>query len=662
MLTIIREGGVRNKGLKLLVLLLFSGCLESFASERVQQRMDFLLAEQMIAEGDEQGYAAKRAGLESYPLYFYLQYQWLSQHLEQGAQVQDFLQNSKKTRYTHKLRRKWLNYLYRHGRWDTYVANYRPSKSKRMLCRYNWAQYQRNYKTKALTATQKIWLSGRSLPKDCDPLLNKFSQSSFLTQSLIWQRFMLAINARQLSLATYLGKKLNQSEARNSAEKWLKLAKNPELIIQAEFTRGVAKKQQAEMFGYAMKRLISADVDHAVKIWDSRRADYKLSKQQVNKVQRSIALQLAFNKSDQAYARFAQLTRLDATTRLWAVRAALTEQNWEHVQLALDNLSVQEKMQERWRYWQAKAFLQTSQREKGLKIFKQLADERSYYGFLAADFLQQSYALADRPIVVDKQKQAKLLSSDDFDIINEFRAVELEQEAQQFWWQAVGNLTGDDLLVAAKIAQQWKWHRLAILTVARAKYWDDVVLRFPIEYADKIQENARLQKLDTSIVYGLVRRESMFDEGASSPVGALGLMQIMPGTGRQIAREIKYPWKSRSVLLQPSVNVRFGTYYYKQMLDKFDGHFAIAAAAYNAGPHNVKKWLNIDRDYAADIWIETIPYKETRAYVAAVLTYALIYQARMQSGEVLMTDYMRDIKPLNTLGTHKLAKKIDTNQ
>ncbi|TXL12964.1 hypothetical protein BMR04_14775 [Methylococcaceae bacterium HT3] len=223
-----------------------------------------------------------------------------------------------------------------------------------------------------------------------------------------------------------------------------------------------------------------------------------------------------------------------------------------------------------------KLFLQNGQRDKGLAIFKQLAKERSYYGFMAADYLQQDYALVNKPIILEEKNKLRLLLQEDFLIISEFRALKLDKEAQQFWWQAVRNLKGNDLLAAAKIAQQWKWHKQAILTVARAKYWDDVALRFPIEYEQGIQENASKQQLDTAIIYGLIRRESMFDETAGSPVGAMGLMQIMPKTGRQIAREINYPWRSKSILLQPSVNLKFGAYYYRQMLDKFDGHFALA--------------------------------------------------------------------------------------
>ncbi|WP_428354066.1 transglycosylase SLT domain-containing protein [Methyloprofundus sp.] len=640
---------MRNRVYQLLVLLLLVGSFPSFAGVLEQQRIDFVQAEHMIATGDERGYAAISAGLESYPLYFYLQYQWLSKHLSQDQKILNFLNNGKQSLYTRKLRRKWLAYLYKRGRWDTFVAHYKSSKRKSMQCRYNWAEYQRNHKTQALTATQKIWLTGSSLPKDCDLLLKKFTQSEFLTQTLIWQRFLLAAKARQYKLATYLSKKLESASARSKADKWLKLVKNPKLIEQAGFLQGLAKTQQADMFTYAMKKMVSADVDNAVQFWDTQGESYVLSAAQTHNIERAIALQLAFNKSAKAYSRFNLLTSLDGTTRLWAVRAALIEHNWEHVNQALQNLSVSEKRQERWRYWQAKALLETNQRDKGLAIFKQLAEERSYYGFLAADYLQQEYALVNKPIKINAQLQSRLLAKEKFSIVREFRELEMQKEAQQFWWEAVRNLQGDELLNAAKIAQQWHWHRLAILTVARAKHWDDVELRFPIDYAEKIQQNAQIHQLDTSIIYALIRRESMFDPKAGSPVGAMGLMQIMPGTGKQIAKEMNYPWRSKMVLLQPSLNLKFGAYYYKQMLDKFDGHFALAAAAYNAGPHNVTKWLRIDRDYAADIWIETIPYKETRAYVAAVLTYALIYQNRIQSGDVRMRDFMRDIRASNGL-------------
>jgi len=488
--------------------------------------------------------------------------------------------------------------------------------------------------------------------------LEKFSSSAFLSQKLIWQRFELAIKARQIKLATFLAKKLTGRKSKNSASLWLRLAKNPDLIAQSSFLREVPYKQQSDMLVYAMPRLISRDVDNALHLWEINKPVYQLTPQQIDKINRGIALQLAFNKSELAYSWFKKINVDDATTRIWAVRAALIEKNWLHVQQALDKLSTQEKQQQRWKYWQGRTFVKTSQESRGIEIFTGLAKERSYYGFLAADYLQQDYLFENKPIQVDEQKKNSLLATETFKLNSEFRELQRDENAQLNRWDALRGAKGNTLLTAAKIAQQWKWHKLAILTVARAKNWDDVSLRFPVDYAEKIHENALLQGLDQSIVYGLVRRESMFDELAQSPVGALGLMQIMPRTGRQIARELKVPWRSKSILLEAPLNIQFGAYYYKQVLDKFSGHFALAAAAYNAGPDRVNKWLDIEGAYAADVWIETIPFKETRAYVSAVLTYALIYQSRLGKGDLMMTDFMREISPKKPLDADLLTEKI----
>lgn len=623
------------------VLLVWS--LNSSANLREQQRQDFLQAEISINSGAKKDFSVISAGLESYPLYAYLEYQWLRRHLDKKVNVKAFLHHEKSSYYARRLRTVWLDYLYKQRQWKDFSTYYKTSNSKRMQCRYQWSRYQQNYKTKALLATQKIWLTGVSLPKDCDSLLAKFTQSKFLTQALVWQRFKLAIQARQIKLADYLSKKLSAAQTKKEARQWLKLAKNPELMTNASFLREVSRSQRSDMLVYTVQQLNRVDPDKALQLWQAKKLLFKVSKAQSYRAERSIALQLAFNKSDKAYAHFSQLSQADATTRIWAVRAALIEGNWAHVQAALNNLSAQEKQEQRWRYWQARTFLRTNQQEKGIAILEKLAKERSYYGFLAADFSQEEYAFANKPIEFDEQKKVEILSSKAFEVIQEFRALQRDKEAQLHWWDAVRNLKGNDMLIAAKIAQHWKWHKLAILTVARAKHWDDVDLRFPIEYAEKIKKNAQLQALDTFILYGLIRRESMFDEAANSPAGALGLMQIMPGTGKQIAKEMQLPWKSGRRLLDASVNLKFGAYYYKQMLENFSGNFILATAAYNAGPSRVNKWLEIDKDYQADIWVETIPYKETRAYVAAVLTYALVYQHLIGEDKVKMKDFMGDI-------------------
>ena len=227
-----------------------------------------------------------------------------------------------------------------------------------------------------------------------------------------------------------------------------------------------------------------------------------------------------------------------------------------------------------------------------------------------------------------------------------------KNEAKLQWWHASRHLDKKEILVAAKLAQRWQWDEIAIFTIAKAKYWDDVEVRFPLSYTDKIHENSEQNNLNPVIVYGLIRRESAFNEKATSPTGARGLMQIMPRTGRDIARRLNERWGGKNSLYNPVTNIRYGSYYYQKLLTQFDGHYALALAAYNAGPERVKKWLPEDKAIPADIWIETIPYRETRDYVASVLAYALIYQQRSQTGDpdedaLSMDDFTRDVEPLD---------------
>jgi len=214
----------------------------------------------------------------------------------------------------------------------------------------------------------------------------------------------------------------------------------------------------------------------------------------------------------------------------------------------------------------------------------------------------------------------------DFKMVSELKALNRNAEAERQWWYAIKKLDKERLTLAAKLAQRWHWDQVAIATLVKADYWDDLGLRFPVYYADQVRNNAMLQQVEPAIVFGLIRQESIFNKDAESAVGALGLMQIMPKTGMQIARELKEKWQSEQSLFSPDVNVRYGAFYYKKLLNRFQGHAALAAAAYNAGQGRVAKWLPSVGAMPADIWIETIPFKETRKYVTSVLAYAIIYQ------------------------------------
>jgi soluble lytic murein transglycosylase len=226
------------------------------------------------------------------------------------------------------------------------------------------------------------------------------------------------------------------------------------------------------------------------------------------------------------------------------------------------------------------------------------------------------------------------------------------RDAKLQWWHGLRQLDHSEIPAAAKLAQQWEWDEIAIFTIAKVKQWDDIDLRFPLSYSDKIHENALRHNLDPVILFGLVRRESAFNKDAHSPVGARGLMQIMPKTARQISSDLNERWHGSNSLYDPVKNLRYGSYYYHKLLNQFNGHYALALAAYNAGPHRVKQWLPAE-SIPADIWIETIPFRETRNYVTSVLVYAMIYQQLVQSNQLSMNDFTQVVQPLTDVALNQ---------
>jgi soluble lytic murein transglycosylase len=376
-------------------------------------------------------------------------------------------------------------------------------------------------------------------------------------------------------------------------------------------------------------------------LWDAEKKSLPTEDGLKQMTERRLALALAFQRKAGAYDRLTGLRVYDSEVREWRVRAALFEQNWEHIAAAVSGLTLEELKEPRWQYWQARVFAIAGHNREARSLYLQAANDRSFYGFLAADAVSQPYRLADNPVPVAENDLMKLAAEKDFQAVMELRALNRDMEAQRQWGFTVDKLTKEKRAQAAKLAESWGgWEQIAIRTLVKADYWDDLSLRFPVRYLEQVQSNAFRQNLDPAVVLGLIRQESMLDSKAESSVGAKGLMQVMPKTGRQIAREIQQNLETDASLFDPNVNIQLGAYYFRKLLERFNGHVALAAAAYNAGPARVAKWLPNGTAMPADIWVETIPYKETRKYVASVLSYAIIYQHRLNKNALKMKNLM----------------------
>lgn len=607
-----------------------------------QQRKLFLQAQKQLQKNDTRAFLALSSSLEGYPLYPYLQYQWLKDNLQKTDQIRAFLSAYKDSYYAGALRSKWLDYLAKQERWHEFTQHYQTTDNIARECLFYWAHYKAGDKQLALAEAKRLWMTGNTQPKSCDSLFFALIMSPTFSNDLLWQRFELALAKDNIDLANYLRGLLNKAE-QPSADTWMRVHETPAVIGHDDFWAS-NDPQTGRLFAHGIERMAKINLDSALAAWDGRKKTLVIDPKITQQIEQKLALALAYKHDSRAYGKLIQLPANDEKVRAWTIRAALQEQNWQHVAQALKNLSAQELMMPVWQYWSARTQEAIGNQEIAQLTYAKLADDRSFYGFLAADRINKPYHIADAPVPYTENELDNLAATPDFAVIREFNALNLKTEARRQWFFAIGKLSPRQLMIAAKLAQNWQWDQLAIITLVKAEYWDDISLRFPVRYAGIVNSNASRLHLDPAIIFALIRQESMLDSGALSPVGARGLMQITPATGRHIASKLGELWQSEALLFNPDLNIRYGSAYYRQLLDRFNGHFALATAAYNAGPNRIIKWLPTDKSAPADVWIETIPYEETRKYVTKVLSYALIYQYRMQKNALKIKNLLDDVK------------------
>lgn len=606
-------------------------------------RQSFLQAEQYIKQHRDDDYFAISDTLKNYPLYPYLHYQWLLQHLDDDTAISNFLHDYPHARYAALLHNKWLANLGNKQQWLTFIKHYKNNDSEELQCYFAQAQYHMGQQHFALEKAKERWSSGKPQAGACDILFDWLKASVEFNPELVWLRFEAALTQNHSDLAKQM-LPLMQNDERKMAEIWLKLHTQPHLVkASAAWKRDYPKA--GPLFAHAIRRWLNTAPHEALKAWDAEKNHFQIPSEIVADTEKRLALELAFERDKQAYARLAAVAGNDPTVQEWRVRAALSQQNWPDTLSALDALNDELRQSEKWQYWRARALASIGKIEDSSAILGRLAKQRSFYGFLSANQLQRDIELNHRTITALNQDIDTLQENIEFKAVRELLAIDRRNEAVRQWWHATADLDDQSLIVAAKLAQRWQWPSMAIFTIAKANAWDDMNLRFPLAFRSEIQNAANQLQLDPSLLFGLIRQESAFDEFAGSSAGAIGLMQVMPATAKQIANELNETWNNDFNLLLPEVNIKYGSTYFKKLLVRYSQHYALAIAAYNAGPHRVKNWLPKTDALPADIWIETIPYKETRSYVASVLMYALIYQKRLSIDGLKISDLLTEVKP-----------------
>jgi soluble lytic murein transglycosylase len=281
------------------------------------------------------------------------------------------------------------------------------------------------------------------------------------------------------------------------------------------------------------------------------------------------------------------------------------------------------------RYWRARALAGVERDAEARDLYAVLASEATFHGFLAADWLDAPYAICPKEIATDPARAATLRGQTDVARALELQAVGRRVEANRAWDFALGNLSETDRLQLALLASEQGWHDRVAFALASGDNLRHYALRFPLAERETVEREAALNKLDPAWTLALVRAESAWQPDVRSAANAWGLMQLLPATGQQMARQLGVNWQGLSTLLDPQTNIQLGSRYLAQQSERFQGSSLLATAAYNAGPTPVQRWLAERGALPADVFVETIPYRETRDYVARVQAFSVIYDWRL---------------------------------
>lgn len=624
------------------------------AGETARQRELYSQAREALARGRTAEFEALQAQLSDYPLLPYLEYHALRPALDRLAAantdtsaVDNFLQRYPDSYLGNRLEREWVAALASQARWADVLRYHRTQNTTATLsCHALRAQLETGDKS-GLDAVEPLWNVNYSQPNDCDPVFEAWLAEGFLSPAIAWQRFSKIMQVRQPGLARYVSRLMPERE-RVLSEIYLRIDSQPELL-QSDVALNRQEPEIKEIIMHGIRRLAVVDAQRAMSVLDKHHATHNFSNDELAAAKQFIAqrklLQGFVAETESLLINDAGLS--SETLVGWILRDALRQQDWHRMANWLPQLPDEAKNSERWRYWQARTLEQlhaagvdhNEALEEAQQIYYELAQTRSFYGFLSADKLGLPYELVDRPVQVNEESLIELYNNPSI-----MRAYELymtgdEVAARNEWQFATSAMTAEQIISSGRLADSWGWYRNGIQAMIRSGYWDDLQLRFPLAYSDLFANAAREHDVSTHLLFAIARQESAFMHDVRSGAGALGLMQLMPATGRETARALGLRVNDQD-LLQPETNIRVGGRYLTQLLADFDGNRALAAAAYNAGPNRVRQWLRqtSTNPLPLDAWIETIPFAETRGYVQNVLAFSVIYGYRMQQPIAFLTE------------------------
>ena len=609
-------------------------CSASYANSALaldlkQQREVYDQAQSYLDKKDVASYQKVRSQIADYPLTPYIDYRaFLVDIRERSPQeVTDFIESHEAFPFSSRIRAPYIDSLARQKAW-TKLLEFQTvePRGETYQCHYYNALYQTGDKEQAFKGAEKLWHSGRSISDACDPLFAAWDRAGLRTDEQILQRMQLAFEARNGSIMNYLIKQVDSSNAKRQAKDMKSLFNKPESVVEFARQHPATEFYQQQVI-QGVRKLARKDVEKAKKSFESVVQTQKLSDIQAQELADYISFRLINTNSDSlATWRDSKISTSQSSVLLERrIRLAIQQVDWNGVQRWIGLLESDKQESLRWQYWLGRSEIETGNKVAGQQRLEKLVGQRNFYSVAAAKEVQRSIDYPVSTISLDKKRVEPFNSS----LVRIAELVERDKiaAAKSEWrWLLKRADEGQKEMLAA-YASYKRWHHLTVTASIEAKIWDNLKLRFPVAHRWWFNFYGEKHSIDPITLMSLARQESAMDVEARSPVGARGIMQIMPSTAKYTARKYQLSYRGTSELYEVGKNIEIGSHYLKGLLEQYDNNRIFAFAAYNAGPHRVKTWRNRTQGKLdAYAFIEAIPFKETRGYVQNILMFETYYR------------------------------------
>ena len=523
------------------------------------------------------------------------------------------------------LRRAWLASLARREVWDAFLDQYSVDVATPELeCQRLNARIARRETAGLAAEIRARWLTGHRLPSECEPTFQWLRAQGELPPELVAQRVELLLDNGQASFARVVAERLPAEAAAPLLER-AQFIESPARMLDA-FVRDTSRDVPSAVVLEAWSRFARNSPEQAVARY-SALFERMPSRADAHELAQPLAKGLAWDRSPEALDYFGRVPSgtLDAVGREWRVRAALWSAEWDEVRAAIAAMPPAEQADWPWLYWAARAAEQRGESDTARTLYTAALPGDNYYAAMAAARIGERVVPRLEPLPLDAAKIESIAAIDAFRRVRELARLGMRELATNEWHYGYALLPEEQRLQAVHLAARWEIYDIAVALATSLGRFNDYKLLYPRPYEAEVDVAAKLAKVDAHLLYGVLRQESLFRADAASSAGAFGIAQLTHSTARETALRWKLPAPKRADLFDPAVGITLGAARLAELLERFDAQLPVALGAYNAGETAAARWLP-PRRIDGDVWIENIPYNETRGYVRRVLWHSLVFR------------------------------------